>query len=152
MIEVETFDELFGDILSLLPDASPDILHLLDSRSARVSDSPVPAPGRSWPVIRFNAFPITSAPTMCRRVVCEIGGYKEMREAIDRAGVQVIAGRRNIGIIAFGEDTDLQKAFGPHHISDFPYTPLTKGGCDMNLRNWVFFTTHCATRSAGAAP
>jgi hypothetical protein len=119
VIEVETFDELFGDILSLLPDASPEILHLLDSRSTRVSNSPVPAPGRSWPVIRFNAFPITSAPTMCRRVVCEIGGYKEMREAIDRAGVQVIAGRRNFGIIAFGDDTDLRKAFGPHHISEF---------------------------------
>ena len=108
MIEVETFDELFGDILSLLPDASPDILQLLDSRPARVSNAPMPSPGNSWPVIRFNAFPITSAPTMCRRVVCDIGGYKEMR-----------AGRRSFGIIAFGEDADLRKAFDPYHISEF---------------------------------
>jgi hypothetical protein len=119
VIEVETFDELFGDILSLLPDASPDILHLLDSRPTRVSNSPVPASHGSWPVIRFNAFPITSAPTMCRRVVCDIGGYREMWEAISRADVQVAAGRRSFGIIAFGDDADLQKAFGPYHISEF---------------------------------
>ncbi len=119
LIEAETFDELFGDILALLPDASPDILNLLDSRPARVSNAPVPNPGGSWPVIRFNAFPITAAPTMCRRVVCDIGGYKEIREAIGRAEVQVAAGRRSFGIIAFGEDGDLQKAFGPYHISEF---------------------------------
>ncbi len=121
VIEVETFDELFGDILSLLPNASPDILNLLDHQPARISYPPMPTPNGGWPVIRFNAFPITSAPTMCRRIVCDIGGYKEIREAIDRAGIQAEVGRRNIGIISFGEDAELRKAFTPYHISEFSF-------------------------------
>jgi hypothetical protein len=119
VIEVETFDELMADVLSQLPNVSKEVSSLLDSRPSRISNAPIPDSAGGWPVIRLNAFPVLSSPTVCRRVVCRIGGTREVREAIRSAGVNVIAARRNVGVIAFGDDEDIRKAFSRYEISEF---------------------------------
>ena len=119
LIDVETFDELMADVLSLMPDIPAEVSQLLDNRPRRVSNAPLPTSAGSWPILRTNAFPILSAPSTCRRVVCDIRGQKAVREALSKAGADIVAGRRNVGVIAFGEDSMIRKVFEPFNISEF---------------------------------
>jgi hypothetical protein len=43
-------------------------------------------------------------PTVCRRVVCSIGGYSEIAEAVEQAGVEILFARVQPGVLAFGAD------------------------------------------------
>lgn len=119
LITNDNFDELMGDVLALIPDVPPEVTMLLASRRTRVSNAPVPPPPGGWPVIRLNAFPVTSFPSVCRLVQCKIGGFTEVREAVKSAGVNVLAGRRQMGVIAFGRDEDVRTAFRTFDITAF---------------------------------
>jgi hypothetical protein len=59
------------------------------------------------------------APTVCRRVVCEVGGHAEVRAAIEQAQVNVQAVRSRAGVLAFGADSDVRKAFEAYRITEF---------------------------------
>ena len=124
LIEIETFDELFGDLMTLVQDLPENLQRRLDSRARRRTDAPVPAFGNSYPVIRLNALPITSAPEVCRRVKCGIGGAKDVRDAVAKAGAGIVAGRRKSGVIAFGPDTEVRRTFTDHGIELFDVQPL----------------------------
>lgn len=119
MIHVETFDELLSDVLLLVKDIPADLTDMLDKHAPRVTDAPIPQTRGRWPVVRLNALPMLSYPTLSRRIVCNIGGFKEVREAVERAGVDVITSRRQAGVLAFGRDIDVRKAFVPHEITEF---------------------------------
>jgi hypothetical protein len=119
IIEADTFDELFSDLLLMIPDVPEDIQKHLDRRGSRISNAPMPTEKGSWPILRLNALPITSAPSICRRVVCQIGGTKEVRDAIKENGSDIIAGRRQVGVIAFGRDSEVRHVFEPYQISGF---------------------------------
>jgi len=118
-ISVETFDELMGDLLLLETDLPDDVKEKLKREKPRVSDAPIARKSGSWPVIRLNAFPITSAPSVCRLVVCSIGGTKEVLGAIEDNNSEIIALRRNVGVIAFGSDDEIKKVFKPYDITGF---------------------------------
>ena len=83
------------------------------------SGAPIPRGQLGWPVIRLNALPVVQAPNICTRVVCQIGGTKEVRCAVSEAGVNVIAVRSQSGVLAFGSDSDVRSAFDPYAITDF---------------------------------
>ncbi|MCL4543145.1 MAG: SIR2 family protein [Chloroflexi bacterium] len=119
LIPVETFDELMADLLLLQPDLPADITEHLNHRPRRLSSAPVPQPGRSWPVIRLNALPILVAPMTCRRIVCSIGGAAEVQAAIEATGADVVAARRSVGVLAFGSDSEVRKAFESRGITEF---------------------------------
>jgi hypothetical protein len=119
IIGIETFDELLGDLLLLIPDTPNDIIEQLREQKPRVSDAPIPEMMGTYPWIRLNALPILSSPSLCRRVICKIGGAKEVTDTIKNTGTDVIATRRRIGIIAFGSDEEIRKAFGSHNITGF---------------------------------
>ena len=119
LVEVETFDELLGDILSLVPNIPSEVQQFIENRPRRLSTAPLPTEVGSWPILRTNAFPLISAPNVCRRIVCDIGGTAEVRQAISKAGVAVIAARRSVGVIAFGDDAAIRTAFQPFNISEF---------------------------------
>lgn len=119
IIEADTFDELFADLLLMIPDVPEDIQKHLDRRGSRISNAPMATDKGSWPVMRLNALPVTSAPSICRRVVCQIGGTKEVRDVIKEAGSAIIAGRRKVGVIAFGRDSEIRRVFDPYQISEF---------------------------------
>jgi len=119
IIQVETFDELMGDIVHSLPDVPDALLTELGQSAKRVSNVPLPSTTGIWPIIKTNAFPITVSPSVCRRISCTIGGVKEVKEAIEKNGNKFIAARRSVGVIAFGSDTDVKKAFESHTITEF---------------------------------
>lgn len=118
-VDVETFDEVMGDLLDQIADV-PDELHkVVRSAKPRVSDAPIESPGTGWPVIRLTALPVLSHPISCRLVRCSIGGAREVRSAVDKAGLDVIACRSKAGVITFGRDGDVRQVFEPFGISHF---------------------------------
>jgi hypothetical protein len=62
---------------------------------------------------------LLSMPTLCRRVVCSIGGTRDVRSAVQQAGDRIIATRRRSGVLAFGSDVDVRQTFSPFEITEF---------------------------------
>jgi len=118
-VEVETFDECLADILNLVDVIPLDITRHLASMARRITDAPPTEGEPGFPLVRLNAVPIISAPLVCRRITCDIGGTKEVKQAIEKSGGNIVAARRNVGVLAFGRDEDIKNAFGPYKIKDF---------------------------------
>ena len=120
LVPVENFDETLRDLIRLTENLDTAVLDQFASQ--RQPWSPVPlkrAVRRGWPVVRLNALPIIDAPTQCRRLDCNIGGTAEVREAVQNAGVDVLAVRSRAGVLAFGADAALRNVFGSHDIKEF---------------------------------
>ena len=119
LVLIENFDETLRDLVRPIQNMDTSALDSFAQERQIWSSAPVPAGRRGWPVIRLNALPIVDAPVECRRVVCEIGGTAEVREAVKRAGANVIAARSKAGVLAFGSDDAIHAAFGSFAIEDF---------------------------------
>ena len=119
LIRIENFDEELSDLVRLIGDLDTTALDAFAGERRPWSGAPVPSGRRGWPVVRLNALPIIHVPSVCRRVVCGVGGTAEVREAVREAGVSVIAVRSSTGVLAFGSDAEVRRAFEPFGISDF---------------------------------
>lgn len=119
IISVETFDELLSDALLLIKDLPDELAEILNKHAPRVTDAPIPENKGRWPVVRLNALPVISYPTLCRRIVCKIGGTKDVHDAVKNAGADAVATRRQVGVLAFGRDTEVRKAFTGYDITEF---------------------------------
>ncbi|MCE2432655.1 MAG: SIR2 family protein [Candidatus Latescibacteria bacterium] len=119
IVSIDSFDEVLRDLIRQIDDIDTTTLDAFASERRHWSAAPRPTGKRGWPVVRFNAVPVTGVPSVCRCVVCDIGGTAEVREAIERAGVDVIAVRSQAGVLAFGADADVRTAFEPNGITDF---------------------------------
>ena len=64
-------------------------------------------------------FPIIESPSVCRKVVCDIGGYAKVRDAVEGTNANIVFGRRNVGVLAFGADDQVRTAFEAHNIREF---------------------------------
>jgi hypothetical protein len=118
-LEIQTFDELIGDVIKQFPSVPADIQSKLDRHSSRITEIPLDAPGRGWPVVRLNALPVLSWPAICRRVLCEIGGTKEVRNAIFASNAKALGAKSKIGVICFGSDVEIRRAFSSFRITEF---------------------------------
>lgn len=127
VIEVETFDELLGDVLALQGDVPAELSKSLSERAPKLTEAPVPGTEGHWPVIRLNALPVPGFPTICRKVVCKIGGVKEVKDAVSSSGASVVATRRKVGVLAFGSDVEVHKAFDKFEITDFDLHTIEGG-------------------------
>jgi hypothetical protein len=107
LVRIENFDEALRDLIRLLDSVDTKTLDTFARERRRWSSAPLPGGRRGWPVVRLNALPVVRAPTVCRRVVCQIGGYSAVREAVDRADVNVLTARTRDGVLAFGADADV---------------------------------------------
>ena len=119
LVPVENFDETLRDLLRLMSDIDTKVLDDFAAERRRWSGAPIPAGRRGWPVVRLNALSVTETPSVCRRVLCRIGGYGEVREAVAQADVDVLAARTNAGVLAYGSDADVRSAFLAHDITIF---------------------------------
>jgi len=119
LVSVENFDEALRDLVRLIKDLDTRALDAFAGERRRCSDAAYPSGGRGWPVVRLNALPANQIPTVCRRVVCQVGGYAEVREAVERAGVKVLVGRTRAGVLAYGADTDVRRVFEGFGITQF---------------------------------
>jgi hypothetical protein len=119
LVPVENFDETLRDLVRLINSLDTTVLDEFATERRRWSEAPSPGGSLGWPVVRLNALPVTQSPSVCRRVVCQIGGYAEVREAIEEAAVDILATRTRAGVLAFGADTDVRAAFEPYDITEF---------------------------------
>jgi hypothetical protein len=119
LVEVETCDELLGDIFTQLPDVPDDVAQQVGTRAARFSYVPMPDDAGAYPAIRLNALPITELPTVCRLLECAIGNTEAVMEAIRTSGENIVATRRRIGVIGFGSDAAMRRTFDPYAITNF---------------------------------
>ena len=118
-VEITNFDELLADLLLMVEDLPSEFAQQLDAVAPRMTDAPMQPVEGGWPVVRLNALPITSFPTVCRRVTCDVGGMKEVRKLVQDSNKNIIAARRRVGIIAFGRDGDVREVFAPHNIREW---------------------------------
>lgn len=144
LIDNETFDELMSDVVRFLPETSGKLKEIEGVQPPRLGSAPLNKPSAKTPAIRTNALPIISHPVMCRLVDCEVGGWEEIREAIEKAGVEIEAQRIKEGVIAFGRDCDVRAVFDPHVIKRFetrsiPDNHLLYESGDLRLMRDAFF-------------
>ncbi len=119
LVRIQNFDEALRDLLRLISDLDTQVLDEFAATRSRRSAAPIPDGTRGWPVVRLNAIPLRQHPTVCRRLVCEIGGFADVRQAVERAGVDVIVSRTRAGVLAYGADRDVRAAFDAYGITDF---------------------------------
>ena len=120
LVPIENFDETLRDLVRLTEGIDTTALDQFALQRQPWSPAPLQrASRRGWPVVRLNALPVVDAPTQCRRLDCSIGGTAEVREAVQQAGVDVLAVRSQVGVLAFGADTDVRNAFDSHGIEEF---------------------------------
>lgn len=119
LVRIENFDEALRDLLRLIQGADLSPLDVFSTDRRRWSPAPVSAGKTGWPVIRLNAIEVEQTPTVCRRIVCGVGGFAAVQEAIVAAGVDLIATRTKAGVLAFGSDSAARTAFAPWAITEF---------------------------------
>ena len=125
LVTIHSFDETLRDVARFVQVDEAVLRAHAPQRERwtsvpRLAKSGAPA----WPVVRFNALPVVNAPTNARLVVCDVGGTREVRDAVVKAGVDVVAVRSQRGVLAFGSDADVKQAFGPFSIAEFDLHPL----------------------------
>jgi hypothetical protein len=125
LVEAESFDELFSDLLRFLPQTADKLASLVGAARPRLATAKPRTSTGPVPAIRMNALAVTSRPALCRIVDCPIGGDKEVEEAIFKAGVDIIAHRVRDGVLAFGRDADIRTVFEPYGIKAFDHHPLS---------------------------
>jgi len=118
-VQVENFDEALRDSVRLIDNVDHDMLRASVTDRRHWSAAPAPTGRRGWPVVRVNALPVIQMPTVCRRIVCSVGGHAEAREAIKEAGVDVLVSRTRAGVLVYGADTDVRAAFEAYRVTDF---------------------------------
>jgi hypothetical protein len=127
LVRIQSFDEAMRDLMRLVKGIDTTILDAFAVERRRWSSAPQPGGSRGWPVVRLNALPVVQIPTVCRRVICQIGGYAEVREAVEQAGADILVARTQAGVLAFGADADVHAAFDKYKITDFDlHTIATK--------------------------
>ncbi len=119
LIRVQNFDEAMRDLVRLIKGIDTTILDSFAVERRRWSSVPQPEGTRGWPVVRLNALPVVQIPTVCRRVVCQIGGYVETQDAVKQVDVDILVARTRSGVLAFGADADVRAAFGGYDITEF---------------------------------
>lgn len=119
LVRIENFDEVMRDLLRLKTGIDTTVLEDFAVERKRWSAAPRPSGSRGWPVVRLNGVPVVQTPSVCRRVVCTIGGYADVRSAIQSAKVNALAARTRAGVLGFGSDADMRSAFEPYNITDF---------------------------------
>ncbi|SDG29075.1 SIR2 family protein [Thalassobaculum litoreum] len=119
LIDNETFDELLSDLVRFLPETSDKLRDIDGAKPPRLGSAALKPPGAIVPSIRTNALPVISHPVMCQLIDCEIGGWSEIQDAIEKAGVDIVARRTRDGVIAFGRDPHVRATFDPFGIKRF---------------------------------
>jgi hypothetical protein len=119
VVAIENFDETLRDLVRLSDGLDTTTLEKFAENRSRWTPASRPMGRTTYPIVRLNALSFEAAPTICRRVVCEIGGYSEVDAAVEEAGVDILTARTKAGVLAFGADDDVRKAFTPYGIREF---------------------------------
>lgn len=119
LIKIANVDEALRDLMRLQNCADTTALEEFAHERQIVSPAPIPVRGHAWPVVRLNAIPLVKLPTVCRLVVCNVGNAADTRKAIETNGGSAIVTRIRAGVIGFGSNSTLKKAYEQHQITSF---------------------------------
>jgi NAD-dependent SIR2 family protein deacetylase len=119
LVRVQNFDEAMRDLLRLVKGIDTTIVDRFATERRRWSSAPRPQGNRGWPVVRLNGLPLDRIPRVCRRVVCGVRGYAEVREAVEMVGVDLIFTSARGSVLAYGADPDVRNAFEAYGITEF---------------------------------
>lgn len=126
IVEIDNFDELMADLLTVESRVDSGTKGIVLPKRSHLSQLSIPASGGGFPVIRTNALPVASFPNTCRLIDCDIGGTKEVRDAVAKENAGAIAVRSKNGVLAFGADDELKLVFEPFGIKRFDLHSLSK--------------------------
>ena len=140
LVPIENFDEALRDLILQIDDIDTTELNTFATERRRWSAAPPPAGKSGWPVVRLNALPVTHVPSTCRRVVCDIGGTAEVRKAIERADVDVIAVRSQAGVLHSVLMLTYMWLLSRTGLRILTCMHSNLNGRDMNLLNGVYCT------------
>ena len=120
LVQVASFDETLRDIVRVCDLADNDVsLGGFDTHHTRKTPARQPTGRLGGPTVRLNALQVAEYPHECRRVVCDIGGYSEIREALAKSKDDILFARVQSGVLLFGDDGAVRTTFDPYEISDF---------------------------------
>jgi hypothetical protein len=119
LVPIDSFDEVMRDLVRLVGTLDSKELDVFERERKRWTSPSRPQGKSHFPVLRFNAVSVEETPTVCRKVVCDIGGYAAIREAVQQAGVDILAARTRAGVLTFGRDADVRTTFEPYGIQEF---------------------------------
>lgn len=119
LVVIENFDETLRDLVRLIGDLDTSALNAFSTQRSIWSPAPKPSGSGGFPVVRLNALELTTVPSVCRRVGCDIGGHSEVVTAIEQAAADILATRTRAGVLLFGADTDVRASFSAHGIKEF---------------------------------
>ncbi len=126
IIEIETFDTAWADIIKGFDTIPNDDLEKLNQNYYRLNNQPIPNVGNKYPLIRMNGLPILSYPATARLFKCDAGNTKEVIDLINKSSVSILAIRKRLGIVGFGADEDFLKAFNNYGRYDLDIFQITE--------------------------
>ncbi|WP_199142062.1 SIR2 family protein [Pedobacter sp. ASV12] len=112
IVEIETFDTAWADLIKGFDNIPKDDFENLNQHYNRISNQPLPEAGRNYPLLRLNAIPILEYPATARLYKCNAGNTKEVKVNIEKNGTKILAIRKQTGIVGFGPDEDFRTSFG----------------------------------------
>ena len=117
IIEINNFDETLDQIKRYIGPFPNEVENILKSKESRLTESPIRGEARAAPYLRLNAVVVNTYPTTCKLVDSDLhGGYKLIQEEIKNTEANIVARRIKKGIIVFGQDQEIKKAFKKHNV------------------------------------
>lgn len=111
LIEIETFDNAWAEIIKGIEKLPQEDSSKLNENYFKLSNIPLPSKGTKYPLVRFNAVTITEYPTSTRLIKCDAGNTKAINELITQQKSDIIAIRKQSGIVGFGADSEFDRVF-----------------------------------------
>jgi hypothetical protein len=114
ILEIETFDTAWAEIAKGISDLPAEDVSKLNTNYFKRTNAQLSNKGTKYPVIRFNAIKIEELPTNARLIICDAGNTKEIKELIQKNKADLIAIRKQTGIVGFGSDEEFDKVFSTY--------------------------------------
>jgi hypothetical protein len=125
LIEVNTFDELMADLFLPHQDTLTDIGDIVKAARPKRQRMPLSyVTGASWPVLRTNALHIQTYPASCTVFQATVGNTAEVKALTAPYAAEMVAMRRQKGVIAFGSRARLTTVFEKCNPTGFDRHPI----------------------------
>lgn len=126
IVEIETFDTAWADIIKGFDNIPIEDLEALNQHYYRTTNHSIPTTGKKYPLIRLNAIPILKYPATARLYKCNAGNTKEIKDYITKKSVDILAIRKYAGIVGFGSDEGFNTAFRDYGDYDMDIFQITE--------------------------
>jgi NAD-dependent SIR2 family protein deacetylase len=114
LVEIETFDTAWAEIAKGISDLPTEDVSKLNTNYFKRTNIQLPEKGTKHPVIRFNGIKIEELPANARLIKCDAGNTKEIKELIQKNKVDLLAIRKQSGVVGFGSDDEFEKVFSTY--------------------------------------